>query len=135
MDIPHLGSEPPNQKASLECQNCGDVFLTGQKKRCCSEMLGYHQMYTETHHSSISRKRMIRRFPSRPQFSNQESTAIDVIFCGARQLGDDSTLAVRPFMTKDFHARMERAANRHLQFPGFTWECLVQNTFQGDFHE
>ena len=31
-------------------------------------MLGYHQMDTETHHSSISKKGMIRRFPSKPQF-------------------------------------------------------------------
>lgn len=44
-----------------------------------------------------------------------------MIFGGARQLGDDPTLAVRPFMTIDFHARVERAANRHLQFPGCTW--------------
>ena len=92
-------------------------------------------MDTETHHSSISTKGMIRRFPSKPQFSNQESVAVHVVCRGARQLRENAASAIAVFAIVYFHATVKCWEANHLQFPGCAWECLVQTTFQLDFHE
>ena len=96
------------------------------------EMLGYHQMDTETHHSSVSKTGMIREVPrilrvhtspnglhpSRPPFSNQESAPIGESFYCARRFTDHSTAAIAPLIRVDFDASVkERTLLFHVPRP------------------
>ena len=90
-------------------------------------------MGTETHHSSVSKKKRIGRFqgysgftlhPLRPPFSNRESNAVGEALLCARHLRTYSIFrAEGDLFTVHFNPAMERSDsdNRPLQFPGCTW--------------